>query len=137
MRYAIFTLCAVLIFSCRTTPEAIPDDITPSEIFQKAQEAVVERNDYVTALRYYELFLDRFPDDVQKAVEAEYEIAFIQYKLQDFEAAKTGFTDLLAKYDAEGFELLPQWPRILSEKVLNRIETAESAAVAESATAAE
>ena len=125
MRIIVILLLFMLTFSCQTTLQSIPQDMTPSEFFQKAQAAVVERNDYETALKYYQTFLERFPDDVQKTVEAEYEIAFIYYKLEDFDSARSGFTTLLDKYAAEGSEILPQWPKILSEKVLSGMDSGD------------
>lgn len=117
---AAFT--ATAFTACATTPDSVPEDLSPREFFQRAQEAVVERSDYRTALLYYETFLERFPDDVQRGVEAEYEIAFIHYKLGEEETAEEMFRSLLSRYEGEGSEILPQWPRILAEKLLARIE---------------
>ncbi|MFO7975916.1 MAG: hypothetical protein R6V12_14920, partial [Candidatus Hydrogenedentota bacterium] len=52
--------------------------------------------------------------------EAEYEIAFIKYK-QNAPAAEQLFRDLLARYEEEGAELLPAWPKVLAEKLLAEI----------------
>ena len=112
----------VIIAACQSTPEEIPADLQPREYFQKAQEAVVERNDYDTALFYYKVFLERYPEDLQRTVEAEYEVAFIHYKQNDLETAERLFTALLARYEGEGAVLLPQWPRTLAEKVLDKIQ---------------
>ena len=117
------------IIACQSTPEFIPEDLQPREYFQLAQEAVVEREDYDTALFYYQTFLERFPDDIQRTVEAEYEIAFIRYKQNDPSAGQL-FADLLARYDAEGAELLPGWPKILAEKLAETI-AASAALIAE------
>jgi TolA-binding protein len=111
--------------SCRTTPEPVPQDLLPSEIFQRAQEAVVERSDYDTALAYYQAFLERFPEDFQRIVEAEYEIAFIYYKKRDYQTAERLFRALLERYEAEGGELLPRWPQVLSQKLLEEIDATE------------
>jgi len=111
-----------VVIACQSTPESIPEDLQPREYFQLAQEAVVERDDYDTALFYYQTFLERYPDDIQRSVEAEYEIAFIRYKQNDPSALQL-FTDLLARYDAEGAELLPGWPKVLSEKLVETIST--------------
>ena len=83
---------------------------------------MVEFNDYSTALLYYETFLERFPTDLQKIVEAEYEIGFIHYKMGDTERASLLFNNLLDRYKAEGSEVLPRWPQTLAEKVLSNIE---------------
>ena len=112
----------VVLCACRSTPDEIPVDLQPREFFQKAQEAVVERNDYDTALFYYQTFLDRYPDDIQRSVEAEYEIAFIHYKQNDMDTAVSLFENLLARYEGEGSEVLPQWPKTLTIKILEKIK---------------
>ncbi len=110
----------LLFTACQSTPDYIPENLQPREYFQLAQQAVVERRDYKTALLYYQTFLKRFPDDIQRGVEAEYEIAFIRYKQKD-PSAEQLFKDLLARYDAEGSELLPGWPKVLAEKLLKEM----------------
>ena len=118
-------LIAGTLLACQSTPDVIPEDLAPREFFQRAQEAVVERSDYETALHYYETFLDRYPNDLQRSVEAEYEIAFIYYKLNDRERAEQLLKNLLEKYDGQGAEVLPQWPRILGARILDNIATEE------------
>ncbi len=122
-------LVLLVIIACQSTPEFIPEDLQPREYFQLAQEAVVERNDYDTALFYYQTFLERYPEDIQRTVEAEYEIAFIRYKQNDPSAGML-FADLLARYDADGAELLPAWPKVLAERLSEKI-SASAAATAE------
>ena len=114
-------LIVVSLLGCRSTPPEIPENLDPGEIFQLAQEAVVERNDYRTALHYYETFLERFGEDLKLTVEAEYEIAFIYYKLGDTDLAKEKFSEILDKYGDDDAQLLPRWPLILTEKVLAKI----------------
>jgi outer membrane protein assembly factor BamD (BamD/ComL family) len=126
MRKLPLLLLICVAVSCQSTPEQIPEDLSASEMFQLAQEAVVERNDYETALVYYQTFLERYPEDVQKGVEAEYEIAFIYYKREDYKTARSQLKALLAKYDREGAEILPAWPKALAEKVLAKIEAETS-----------
>jgi outer membrane protein assembly factor BamD (BamD/ComL family) len=122
----MLTLSLALVMSaCQSTPEEIPQDLQPREFFQKAQEAVVERTDYNTALIYYQTFLERYPDDIQRSVEAEYEIAFIRYKQGDLETAETLFSNLLARYEEEGAEVLPQWPLTLSVKIMEKLTVTE------------
>ena len=116
------------LFGCRSTPTDIPTDLDPEEYFQRAQEAVVERSDYKTALFYYETFLDRFSDDIQLVVQAEYEIAFIHYKLGDYDLARGEFNALLERYKADDAQLLPRWPLVLTQKILGKMDEAATAA---------
>lgn len=111
----------VLFSSCAGGPEEVPEDMDPEELFQKAQEAVVDYEDYKTALSYYEAFLERYPEDQQNRVIAQYEIAFIYYKMEKYDEAKERFQELISEYQGEAVRVLPQWPKVLSEKLLGRI----------------
>ena len=117
-------LIGMVFLGCNSVPSEIPTDIEPKEYFQRAQEAVVDRGDYDTALRYYETFVERHSDDIQLTVEAEYEIAFIHYKLGEFDLAKAEFDALLEKYSTDTAQLLPRWPLALTEKVIASLESA-------------
>ena len=127
MNRKILTSALILIFimllaaGCKTAPVTIPDGLTPAEFFQKAQEAS-NNGKYSTALLYYNTFLERFPDDAQRKIEAEYEIAFITYKQNDFAQAKELFNEILKKYSTDASQVLPTWPKILSQKILKEME---------------
>ena len=112
----------ILVLACKTTPESIEEGLTPAEFFQRAQTAVVERNDYKSALVYYRTFLERYPEDLPNVVAAEYEIAFIYYKLGDYDTAETLFRKLLERYSVDQDTALPSWPQILTEKFLLTLE---------------
>jgi len=116
---------ALLVFSCATGPTAIPEDLSPAELIQRAQEAS-DRNRYEVSLQYYETLIDRFPFDIDNIIAAEYEIAFIHYKQKKFEIAKAEFTDLLNRYNTPDEELLPPQFKILSLKIMDKIEEIEN-----------
>ncbi len=118
----ILAAILIIIISCKSVPVTIDEDLPPADFFQLAQEAVSVRNDYNTALVYYQTFIKRYPDEIQKIAEAEYEIAFIYYSKNDYETAKKLFQKLLDKYKEPGAELLPGWPHVLSIKLLKKIE---------------
>jgi outer membrane protein assembly factor BamD (BamD/ComL family) len=117
-------LIAAIVFSalsCASEPKEIPQDLEPIEYFQKAQQAASNDNNYSLALHYYETFIERHPEDFQRIIEAKYEIAFIHYKQRKLVAAEKEFEELLATYEGENANVLPAWPRVLSEKVLEKI----------------
>ena len=115
----LFTI--LIMASCASTPGVIDEILNPAELFQLAQEAS-NNKDYDKALQYYNVFVKNYPEDIQRLVEAEYEIAFIAYKQGELVKAKELFTDLLDRYSGEGASVLPGWPMILSRKLLKEIE---------------
>ena len=113
--------CAALAAACQTVPEEIPEGLSRMEMFQRAQEAVeVER--WELALRYYETFIDRFPDERGAIAEAEYEIAFIAYKQERYVESIALFEAILRKYEEDETGMLPEWPRVLSLRLLEIID---------------
>jgi len=137
MKRALLLLAVVVsISACKTVPTEIPDDLSEAELIQLAQESADSEN-WEAALAYYQAVLDRFPQDKGVTVTAQYEMAFIEYKRGDVETAQAGFERLLGVYDFQG-DALPQWPRILAERLLEEIRTVSVDQNAESnATAAE
>ena len=114
-------LAAILAVSCATRIVSIPEDLSPAEHIQRAQEAS-DRYRYNVALQYYEALIERFPFDIDHIIAAEYEIAFIHYKQKKYDIARVEFNDLLRRYNAPDAELLPPQFRILSLRILENIE---------------
>ncbi len=110
-----------LLGSCAGTPDEISGDLSAVEFFQEAQDASSSGR-YDLAIAYYEKFLETYPEDEARGVEAEYEIAFLHYKKGETAEAKALFEALLEKYRSEAAAAYPQWPRVLAAKVLDSIE---------------
>ena len=70
------------------------------EYFQKAIEAT-DRDDYLLALRYYEAFQAKYPEDLPNNLWAEYEIAFCRYKMGQNEIAIELFQALDVEHRAK------------------------------------
>lgn len=114
-------LLAILLFSaCQTELPEIPEDLSQPEFFQRAQDAADE-NEWEVSLHYYETFIERYPNDEENIVAAEYEIAFIHYKKEEYRTSRELFEELLQKYEEDEDESLPAWVEILSEKILDRV----------------
>lgn len=107
--------------SCRTTKFEISEGMTQAEYFQRAQEAA-ELPDWETAKAYYRAYIERYPEDTANILAAEYELAFITYKQGDLAEAGRMFAELLEKYEQNTDPTVPQWPRVLSQKLLAEIE---------------
>jgi outer membrane protein assembly factor BamD (BamD/ComL family) len=124
---AVFLAAALLVFSCATGSTVIPENLSPAELIQRAQEAS-DRNRYEVSLQYYEAIIERFPFDIDDIIAAEYEIAFIHYKQKQYETAKAEFTDLLERYNTPDEALLPPSFKILSLRIMEKIEEIENSA---------
>ena len=117
----IVLVCVILVSACASVPKDVPSDLSSSKIIQRAQEAS-DKNKYRLALGYYNLLLERFPNNWDLKIAAEYEIAFIHYKKKRYEQAKKEFNSLLDYYSMPDAILFPQQFKILSGKLLTRIE---------------
>jgi tetratricopeptide (TPR) repeat protein len=115
-------LAALLMASCSSSPQEIPEDLQPIEYFQQAQKLAMEQNNYQGAIRYYRTFIQRNPDDIQHVVEAQYEIAFLYYKQGQYTRASEEFNKLLSYYESGGQNVLPEWPKILANKIMSRMD---------------
>jgi outer membrane protein assembly factor BamD (BamD/ComL family) len=127
-------LIALLIFlasSCRTKVDPYEEELTVKEYFKGAVEAS-EAGDYKHALEFYNAYLQKYPleehpDEFERNLWAHYEIAFCNYKLKRYKIAANLFEELLSRYESfdERDDLepdsIPQGPRILAEKVLDKI----------------
>ena len=97
-------LCCMImtfsLFSCMTLPKEseIPEDSTPADLTQKAQEAFDSGN-YRAARVYYEVILKRFATDESVCVAAEYEIAHLHIKKHQWKDAYTILEKIIAKYE--------------------------------------
>ena len=121
--FLLLILTIVLSAGCASQPEEIPSDLEPIEYFQRAQKIASEDENYKLATKYYRTFIERYPDDIQRIVEAKYEIAFLSYKQGNNALARQQFEELLSYYDDEGSQVLPRWPQVLAQKVMETMDS--------------
>jgi outer membrane protein assembly factor BamD (BamD/ComL family) len=118
-------LAVVLYLSaCATGSVNIPENLSPSELIQRAQEAS-DRNRYNLALQYYQALLERNQTNIDLICAAEYEIAFVYYKQKKYAQAREGFNALLERYNTPDEAYLPPQFKLLAIKVLERISEKE------------
>lgn len=117
----LFTLLTLLA-GCAGVPKEVPEGLQPEEYFKYAQSSVVDWGNYKRALHYYEEFIKDFPDMKSKIIEAEYEIAFIYYKQENYYESEKRFKAILEKHKSGDSAFYPEWTRLLSEKILAKIE---------------
>lgn len=106
-----------LLVSCYTADTKLEED-TPKEIyFKKAQEYMAYKW-YKEAIKTYELFMERFPEDLVGFYTARYEIAFIYFKEKKYSKAQEEFLELLSLPAGA-----PEWIPVLSSRLLEEINT--------------
>ena len=127
-RAALLLATVAILAACKSVPTDIPDDLSQAELIQLAQESA-DSESWDAAIAYYQAVIDRFPQDPNAAVTAQYEMGFIEYKRGNSAEAADIFEQILALYDFEKDDL-PQWPRILSARLYAEL-TAETETTAE------
>ena len=115
--FAVFLLAAVQ--GCKSAPPVIPPDLSAAETFQRAQDAADSGN-YALAIRYYAAFRQSHPENTDRDVWAQYEIAFNYHKMGKNTVAIGLLGKLLQEYQTGG-DSLPPAPRILAQKLRDRL----------------
>jgi outer membrane protein assembly factor BamD (BamD/ComL family) len=110
-----------MLFSCATTGIEKIENLSQPIIFQRAQEAL-DTYEWDRAMMYYQYFIETFPQDMANVVAAEYEIAFITYKKENYKDSRNLFEALIKKYETLDSPGIPEWPRVLSEKLISIID---------------
>lgn len=121
--FAASILAALALGSCKSAPPVVTEKLTAAGFFQKAQDASAQ-DDYELALAYYDAFRAAYPGDRDRNLWADYETAFLWYKLEKYETALQMIDGLLVRYAGE--KDLPAGPKVLAEKV--RVKIAEALA---------
>jgi outer membrane protein assembly factor BamD (BamD/ComL family) len=120
--FSALAAAAVLLMGCASEPPVIPTDMSQAHFFQRGQEAS-DGYHWNDALLYYTTFLERFPENVPDGLAARYETAFINYKMGRGEKAIELFQDVLKRYkDMSDPFSVPQWPRVLADKMLKKLQ---------------
>lgn len=125
----LLLLIVVLFFSCQSVPEQVDPNLSQAELFQLAQQEVDAEN-WPAALKYYETAKERFPEDESSKVIADYEIGFILFKQDRLQEAKTQLNIVLEQYETASVAI-PEWPKILSTQIIERINAKTSTIGAE------
>ena len=121
LKLLLIVSIASFLLVCSSVPEQIEEGLTPMEYFQQAQEAS-DAGRYELAMAYYEKFQQQYPEERDRNIWAEYEIALLYHKMGNDQLALDGLNALLAVYESGEEPDLPAGPKILAEKVKDRIE---------------
>lgn len=115
----LLLLVAVCGAGCQTTLATIDVDLSSEELFRLAQDAYSDNNNRL-ALTYYAAIVERFGDERSARVAAEYEIAYIYYRMGDLKRAKMQFEALLAEYRINPTDF-PRWTYVLTNIIYTEI----------------
>jgi len=118
----LIVFISLFFYSCATEMAVVGEDWNEEMFFKSAQESF-DDDALDQALFYYDVYLLRYPSNIQKGIAAEYEIAYLYYKKGDLEKSQELFQLLLERYEKDSKSYLyPSAYRVLSEKVLTTIE---------------
>jgi outer membrane protein assembly factor BamD (BamD/ComL family) len=113
-------LCLLLFFACAGSAKPEVEDLSAAEYFQKAYKAI-DNKKFSKAIRYYQEFQLKYPDDLDRNLWAEYEIAFVKYKMGEVNEAAKLIDELLSKYADEDSKAWPEAPKFLAEALKAKI----------------
>ncbi len=120
----ILIVCLLSIFafaSCKSIPTEVPFSVSEAELLQMAQTAIDDSNPEAARF-YFETMIARFGMNQSSLVIAEYELAHLDVKEGNFEAAQPALEKILSYYeDPELAALLPSSYKKLAEIDLAKI----------------
>ena len=119
-------ICMLALLSCAGRTKQVDPQWTEVMFFKQAQLAM-DKYRYKKALYYYGVFLVRYPENHQLAIVAEYERAFINYKMNNYAIASNSYHEIIRKYNESPYAMLyhPKFKR-LCEIGLKNIEKKEA-----------
>jgi outer membrane protein assembly factor BamD (BamD/ComL family) len=122
LKYFLLLLVLCVLLACKTKAETIPEDL-PKETYFKIGNELKNKNKYKEAIEYFEIVIDRFPDDMEIVLNAQYEIALIHYKMKEYKTALLLFDELIEAYNAPDAAYFPRSFLVLAQKIKFKITT--------------
>ena len=122
-----FGACIALVFlaaGCQSAPKDIPEDLTAEELINLAQ-ASYDQGNVKAAQAYYETIIIRYGHQMDKLVEAEYEIAHLKVKEKKWQQAIPDLQRILSYYESDVDGTLPPAFRKLVEIDMAKIPERE------------
>lgn len=124
-RIPIVAVGAVLILlGCQTAPKNIPQELSADELTNLAQ-ASYDKGNVRAAQAYYEAIIIRYGDQMDKLVEAEYEIAHIKVKQKRWRQAIPDLQRILSYYETDTTGSLPPAFKKLAELDMAKVPERE------------
>lgn len=89
---------------------------------QVQQGQIKTRKDYEAVIGLFQTVTERFPEYKAIGIECRYEIAYLLYRQKKYREAEDAFYEILRYYETNTSEVLPDWPKTLSDLMINKIE---------------
>ena len=96
--FSIIALAGGVLFTSCQTVKDIPEDLTAPQLLQRGQ-AYADASDYKNAEACYLATIDRYGDDTNTYIEAEYELAHLYMKMKKYDKARAVLEEILEIYD--------------------------------------
>ena len=140
------TFCAALaliLISCNSVPEEIPEDLDARQLIQLGQDNY-DAAKYDASEAYFNAVLERYGDDVKHYIEATYELGHLYMKQKRYEEAISNFNAILEIYENVPTGIPGAYKRLsqielekVPQKALDEIEAKKAAREAEKVKAEE
>lgn len=129
MKRTIYFLgaCIALVFlaaGCQSAPKDIPEALTADELVNLAQ-ASYDKGNVKAAQAYYETIIIRYGSQMDKLVEAEYEIAHLKVKQKKWQQAIPDLQRIISYYETDTTGSLPPAFKKLAELDMAKIPEKE------------
>lgn len=89
---------------------------------QVQQGQIKTKKDNEAVIELFQTVADRFPEYKAIGIECRYEIAYVLYRQKKYRDAEDAFYGILRYYETNDSEVLPDWPKTLSELMIGKIE---------------
>ena len=119
---ALALLLATL--GCQSAPKDIPQDLSAEELINLAQSSY-DKGNVRAAQVYYETIIIRYGDQMDKLVEAEYEIAHLKVKQEKWQQAIPDLQRILSYYETDTTGSLPPAFKKLAELDMAKVPEKE------------
>ncbi len=141
--FFLAALIAMILFSCNSVPDEIPEDLDASQLIQLGQDNY-DAGKYAASEMYFNAVLERYGTDVKRYVEAKYELGHLFIKTKKYQSAYNNFKEILEIYENVPVGLSGSYKRLsqlelekIPQKDLDEIEAKKAARKADLAAEAE
>lgn len=134
---------ALVLVSCNSVPEEIPEDLDARQLIQLGQDNY-DAAKYNAAEAYFNAVLERYGNDAKHYIEATYELGHLFMKQKRYEEAIANFNEILEIYESVPAGIPGAYKRLsqielekVPQKALDEIEAKKAAREADLAAEAE